>query len=88
VKLDVITRNKVLYSDEVDAVVLPALKGEMGVLAGHADFVVMLKKGDLRLSSHSESRAIAIEGGYAEVSHDKVVVLPDAVSTTKVTHAE
>jgi len=77
-----------VFSGPVEALVLPAVGGEMGVLAGHSDFIVMLKQGEVRFTGPGESRAIAIDGGYAEVSHDRVTVLPDAVSTTKVTHPE
>jgi len=88
VNLEIITRRQVIYSGEVEALVLPAVQGEMGVLAGHADFIVMLKKGDVRLIGGGESRAIAIDGGFAEVSRDRVTVLPDSVSTTKVAPGE
>ena len=78
--LEVMVRERVVYSAEVESVVLPAVEGEMGVLAGHADFIVMLKKGPLRIRSRTGTQAISVDGGYAEVSGDKVVVLPDAVT--------
>lgn len=87
-KLEIITRHQAVYSGEVDTLVLPAMQGEMGVLAGHADFIVMLKKGDVRLSGGGESRTISIDGGFAEVSQDRVTVLPDSVSATTVGQGE
>lgn len=86
--LEIITRRQVIYSGKVDTLVLPAMQGEMGVLAGHADFIVMLRKGDVRLSGGGESRTITIDGGFAEVSRDRVTVLPDSVSTTAVAPGE
>jgi F-type H+-transporting ATPase subunit epsilon len=88
VNLEIITRRQVIYSGKVDTLVLPAMQGEMGVLAGHADFIVMLRKGDVRLSGGGESRTITIDGGFAEVSRDRVTVLPDSVSTTAVAPGE
>jgi F-type H+-transporting ATPase subunit epsilon len=76
-KLEVMTSHRVLYSGEADMVVLPAWQGEMGVLAGHADFVVMLKAGRVRLLAGGKTETIHVSGGFAEVSHDRVVVLPD-----------
>jgi F-type H+-transporting ATPase subunit epsilon len=69
----------VVYSGEADSVVLPAWQGEMGILAGHADFVVLLKRGLVRFEAKGSSRTIPVAGGFAEVSHNQVVVLPDEV---------
>lgn len=74
--LRVATRSRVIFSDDVDSVVLPAAQGEMGVLAGHADFVVMLKKGRIRIQGRGGSTVIPIAGGYAGITKDKVLVLP------------
>jgi F-type H+-transporting ATPase subunit epsilon len=75
VKLDIITKGRQVYSGDVEGVVLPALEGEMGVLAGHADFIVMLKKGTIRVIGRAEAEVIPVEGGYAEVTQDGVLVL-------------
>jgi len=77
-KLEVMTSHKVLYTGEAEMVVLPAWQGEMGILPGHADFVVMLKAGHIRLVTGGKSETVNVSGGFAEVSHDRVVVLPDA----------
>ena len=78
--LEVVTRERVIYSGAADSVVLPAAWGEMGVLAGHADFIVMLSKGPLRATAGGETRTFQVDGGFAEISHNRVVVLPDAAS--------
>lgn len=77
--LDLITRERVIYSGPAEAIVLPAAEGEMGVLAGHADFIVMLSKGPLRARTGGGTRTFQIEGGFAEISHDRVIVLPNKV---------
>jgi F-type H+-transporting ATPase subunit epsilon len=79
VNLEVLTRDRVVYSDKADMVILPAWQGEMGILAGHADFVVMLKAGNVRVEGKGQSQTIPVSGGFAAVSHDRVVVLPDAI---------
>lgn len=86
-KLEVITRGRLVFSGDVESVVLPAAEGEMGVLAGHADFVVMLKRGQVRIQEHSGVKVIPVTGGYAGITGDKVLVLstlaaPPATSTT------
>ena len=82
-KLEVTTKDRVVYSDEVDMVSLPAWDGEMGVLPDHADFIIMLRKGLLRVQKQGQAKAISIDGGYAEISNNRIVVLPDAVYDIK-----
>jgi F-type H+-transporting ATPase subunit epsilon len=82
VNLEVMTRDRVVFSGEVDAVILPALEGEMGVLPGHADFIVMLGKGSVKATGPSLARSIPVSGGFAEVSHDRVVILPNVIETS------
>ena len=78
--LEVMTREQMVYSGEADSVVLPAWQGEMGVLADHADYVVALARGLLRFRAAGTSHTLAIAGGFAEVSRNKVIVLPEEVS--------
>lgn len=78
--LEVLTQKKVVYSGEVASVVLPADLGEMGLLAGHADYIVMLKKGIVRASGRDGERRLLVDGGFAEVSNDRITVLADAVA--------
>jgi F-type H+-transporting ATPase subunit epsilon len=82
-KLDVMARDRMIYSDEVDMVVLPAAEGEMGILEDHADFVIMLKRGSLHTHKGSEIKTIAIGDGYAEISKNRVLVLADAVDDVR-----
>jgi F-type H+-transporting ATPase subunit epsilon len=78
--LEVVTQKKVAYTGEVTSVVLPADLGEMGLLAGHADYIVMLKKGVVRASGRDGERRLLVDGGFAEVSHDRITVLADAAA--------
>ena len=47
--LEIVTPERLAYSDEVDAVVLPGSEGEMGVLPHHAPLVSTLGVGELRI---------------------------------------
>jgi len=80
VTLEIAIRERVIYSGPANSVVLPAAEGEMGVLAGHADFIVVLAKGPLRAKVDGEPRTFQIDGGFAEISHDRIIVLPNAAS--------
>jgi F-type H+-transporting ATPase subunit epsilon len=62
---------EVLKTD-AEFVVLPAVKGEMGVLPGHAPFIVQLNPGAVRVTVGGEVRLYAVSGGFAEIKDDHV----------------
>jgi len=75
--LDIVTPEKKIFSDTVDNVYLPGVDGEFGVLPSHAGLVSALAAGELRYQRGGQTVSLAIGSGFAEVGHDKVVVLTD-----------
>lgn len=76
--LEVVTPEKVVVSQEVDMVVAPGTDGEFGVLPGHILFLSGIVPGEMRYTSESETVALAVSTGFAEVSNDKMSLLVDA----------
>ncbi len=75
---EIVTPEKVLVSQEVDAVVAPGSEGEFGVLAGHIHFLSGIVPGELRYNSGDKKESMVVTSGFAEVSNDKVSILVDA----------
>jgi len=75
--LEIVTPERLAYSDTVDAVTLPGSEGELGVLPHHAPLVAMLGLGELRIRKGGEIEAFAIAGGFLQVLPDKVVVMAE-----------
>jgi F-type H+-transporting ATPase subunit epsilon len=75
--LEIVTPERLAYSDTVDAVTLPGSEGELGVLPHHAPLVSMLGLGELRIRKGSEVESFAIAGGFLQVRPDKVVVMAE-----------
>ena len=75
--LEIVTPERLAYSDEVDAVVLPGSEGEMGVLPHHAPLVSTLGVGELRIRKGGVEESFAIVGGFVQVRPDKVVVMAE-----------
>ena len=75
--LELVTPERLVLSEEVDEAVLPGFEGEFGVLPGHTQFLAILNIGILRYQKGSETRKIALGGGYAEVTPERVVVMAD-----------
>ncbi len=76
-QLDIVTPEKLAWSDQVDAVVLPGSEGELGVLPHHAPLVSTLGAGELRLRKGGQEESFAIVGGFLQVLPDKVVVMAE-----------
>ena len=75
--LEIVTPERLAYSDEVDAVVLPGSEGEMGVLPHHAPLVSTLGVGELRIRKGGTEESFAIVGGFVQVRPDRVVVMAE-----------
>jgi len=82
--LTILTPEKTVLADKpVDFVAIPALGGEMGVLPGHAPFVVQLKEGIMHYKDGVHREVFAVLSGFAEVTADRVKVLAEAAELAK-----
>jgi F-type H+-transporting ATPase subunit epsilon len=75
--LEIVTPERLAYSDEVDSVQLPGIEGELGVLPHHAPLVSTLGVGELRIRKGGAEESFAIVGGFLQVLPTKVVVLAE-----------
>lgn len=75
IRLDLVTPERLLLSEDVDEVVAPGFLGEFGVLPEHAHYLALLSIGVLKYRRGAETRKIAVGGGFAEVSPERVVVM-------------
>jgi F-type H+-transporting ATPase subunit epsilon len=77
-KLEIVTAEKMIFSDEVSAVMAWGVEGQLGILPHHAPLMTILQPGDLTIRKDKEEEYLAISGGFLEVRPDKVVILADA----------
>ena len=77
-KLDIVTVERLVYSQDVDMVIAPGIDGELGILPRHAPLLTALAYGELRAKRGTEEDSFAIGGGFMEVQPDHVTVLADA----------
>lgn len=87
-KLEIVTPERKVLSQEVDEVILPGQEGELGVLPGHTELLTLLRPGRLVFRNGGETLQYAVAGGFAEVGHTKVVVLADAAEAAGEINAE
>ena len=76
--LTIVTPEKVFFADkEADFVSFPAFDGEMGVLPGHASFVVQLKEGVLKYRDDHKKDIFSVLSGFAKVHKNRVLILAE-----------
>lgn len=77
--LEVVTPQKAVVSETVEAVVAPGSEGEFGALKGHTTFLTSLKVGTLRYKDvNGKENLLFVNGGFAEVLPDKVTILAES----------
>lgn len=79
--LEIVTPEKKVFSDTVDAVTIPTEAGEVGILNNHAPLIATLKPGVLSYSRGGANERMVIAGGFVEVSQNKISVLADIAET-------
>ncbi|MCL0046641.1 F0F1 ATP synthase subunit epsilon [Dehalococcoidales bacterium] len=78
IRLDIVTAERLVFSEEVDVIVAPGSEGQLGILPHHAPLMTMLQPGELLVRKDKEELFLAISGGFLEVRPDRVIVLADA----------
>ena len=77
IRFELVTPERMLVSEEVDEVIAPGYEGEFGVLPEHAHLLAILSIGILRYRKGNEVSKVAVGGGFAEVTPDRMTVLAD-----------
>ena len=79
IRLEVVTPDRLVLSQDVDLVVAPGVEGEFGVLPGHSQFLSALKQGTVRYHIGDDVTRIPVTSGVAEVTPTQVTILVDAL---------
>jgi F-type H+-transporting ATPase subunit epsilon len=74
-RLEVVSPEGRVFTDDVDMVVVPGIEGELGILPHHTPLVTALGTGELRIRQAGTVQFMLISGGFVEVRPDKVVVM-------------
>lgn len=77
INLQIITPEKVVYSDTVDMVNVPAIEGEIGILPNHIPLFTKIKPGEIKIKKQNSEEYLAITGGFINVQRGKVTILAD-----------
>src|SRR5207245_5001109 len=76
-KLEIVTPEEKIYSEDVDMVTLPGSEGELGVYPKHVPLLTTLVPGELRVLKNGREPEMAIGEGLVEITADPGSVLPE-----------
>lgn len=84
IKLEIVTPEKSVVSEEARIVMAPGALGEFGVLSGHTPFMTSLKLGSVRyVDQGGKERFVFVSGGFSEALPDRVTILADSAERRK-----
>ena len=83
-KLEIISPEKIIFSDNTKMVVLPSYEGDMSVLKNHISIIIFLRPGIIRIQNNDGNfNEFFVQDGTAEYFNDSLVVLSTSVINVK-----
>ena len=89
IKLEIVTPQATVYSEDVDMVTLPAVEGQMGVLPHHVRLMTQLVPGEMTIRKNGQEHFLAVGEGLIEVTGDRVAIVTEmAVAAESINEAK
>ena len=78
IKLEIVSAEEQIFSQEVEIVYAPAEMGEVGISPKHTPLITKLKPGDVRAQiNKDEMKTFHVSGGILEIQPNEVTILSD-----------
>ena len=76
-KLEIVTPEAKIYSEDVDMVTLPGVEGEMGIYPMHIPLMTQIAHGEIVARKGGVDHHLATGEGFVEITGDRVAILTD-----------
>jgi F-type H+-transporting ATPase subunit epsilon len=88
-KLEIVTPDAVVFSEDVHMVTLPAVEGQMGVLPHHVPLLTQILPGEVIVRKGDHETYLAVGEGLVQVMGDRVYIATDmAVDSDRIDEAK
>lgn len=74
-RLEIVTPEATVYSEDVDMVTLPAVNGQMGVLPQHVRLMTQMVPGEMIVRKDGCDNFLAVGEGLIEVTNERVSIV-------------
>jgi F-type H+-transporting ATPase subunit epsilon len=76
-RLEIVTPQATVFSEDVNMVTLPAVDGQIGIYPQHVRLITQLTPGEIIVTTDAGDRLLAVGEGLVEVGASHVAVLTD-----------
>ncbi|MBN9689545.1 MAG: F0F1 ATP synthase subunit epsilon [Verrucomicrobia bacterium] len=76
-KLEIVTPEAKIYSEDVDMVTLPGVEGEMGIYPMHIPLMTEIASGEVCARKAGQDHYLAVGSGFVEITGERVAILTD-----------
>ena len=76
-KLEIVTPDATVYSEDVEMVTLEGVEGEMGIYPQHVRLMTQLMPGEMVAQKGGHDDFLAVGEGLVEITNDRVAILTD-----------
>lgn len=88
-KLEIVTPEALVYSEDVDMVTLPCIEGQLGILPHHIRLMTQLMPGEMIIRKSGRMQFMAVGEGLVEVTSSNVSVVTNmAIAADKIDEAK
>lgn len=88
-KLEIVTPDATVYSEDVEMVTLPGMEGQMGIYPQHVRLMTQLVPGELIVQKDGHDSFLAVGEGLVEITNERVAIVTDmAVSAENIDEAK
>ena len=76
-KLEIVTPESKIYSEDVEMVTLPGSEGEAGIYPNHVPLMTQVQAGEILVNRGGTEEVVAIGEGFAEITGNHIAILTD-----------
>jgi len=82
-KLEIISPERIIFSDEAKMVTLPSYEGDMSILKNHVSIITLLRPGIIKVQNDGNFKEFFVQDGTVEYFNDSLVVLSASAINVK-----
>jgi len=88
-RLEIVTPDAIVYSEDVDMVTFTSVEGQLGILPQHVNLMTQLVPGEMIVRKGGHDEFLAVGEGLVEVTGERVAILTDmAIAADKIDEAK
>src|SRR5215472_12233519 len=76
-KLEIVTPDARVYSEDVEMVTLPGAEGEMGIYPQHVPLLTQVVSGEVSVRKEGRDHLLAVGEGFVEITAERVAIMTD-----------